>query len=113
MISALESMTRAVLQQVNKAMDSYAKRDIKEALGVWYGDRQIDWQNNALFRETSAYMMKEKQSISACTQILFCVKNLERAGDHATNIAESVHYAITGHLPSGQRPKENASDFAA
>ena len=75
-------------------------------------DRQIDARNNALFRETLAYMREKKQSIAACTQILFCVKNLKRAGDHATNIAESVHYTITGHLPAGQRPKENVADFA-
>ena len=111
MISALENMTRTVLGQVNMALNSYVKRDINEALAVWNSDRQIDALNNALFRETLAYMHEEKQSIPACTQILFCVKNLERAGDHATNIAESVHYTITGHLPVGQRPKENVADF--
>jgi len=112
MISALENMTRSVLRQVNMALNSYVKRDINEALAVWNSDRQIDALNNALFRETLAYTREEKQSISACTQILFCVKNLERAGDHATNIAELVHYTITGHLPVGQRPKENVADFA-
>jgi phosphate transport system protein len=112
MFSALENMTQTVLGQVNTALNSYVKRDINEALAVWNSDRQIDALNNALFRETLAYMRAEKQSISACTQILFCVKNLERAGDHATNIAESVHYTITGHLPVGQRPKENVADFA-
>jgi len=112
MISALENMTQTVLGQVNMALNSYVKRDVNEALAVWNSDRQIDAQTNALFRETLAYMRQEKQSISACTQILFCVKNLERAGDHATNIAESVHYTITGHLPAGQRPKENVADFA-
>jgi phosphate transport system protein len=112
MISGLEYMTRAVLEQVEMAVDSYVKRDINEALAVWNSDRQIDTLNNALFRETLAYMREQRQSISACTQILFCVKNLERAGDHATNIAESVHYTITGHLPAGQRPKENVTEFA-
>jgi phosphate transport system protein len=112
MISALANMMLTVLGQVTRAIDSYAKRDIDEAFEVWKSDQQIDVQNNVLFRETLAYMRKEKQSISVCTQILFCVKNLERAGDHATNIAECVLYMTTGHLPVGQRPKENVADFA-
>lgn len=94
------------------ALDSYARRDINEALVAWNGDQQIDTLNNALFHETLVYMSQDPHNIAACTQILFCGKNLERAGDHATNIAESVHYIITGHLPAGERPKENVTDFA-
>lgn len=85
MISGLEHMTRMVLEQVKMALDSYAQRDINEALVVWNGDRQIDTLNNALFHETLVYMSEDPQNITACTQILFCVKNLERAGDHATS----------------------------
>ncbi len=108
MILGLEHMTRIVLEQVKMALDSYAGRDIDEALAVWNGDRQIDALNNALFHETLDYMSQHPQNIAGCTQFLFCVKNLERAGDHATNIAEAVHYIISGHLPAGERPKENA-----
>ncbi len=111
MITGLEHMTRVVLEQVKMALDSYTQRDVNEALMVWTRDRQIDALNNALFHETFVYMGKDPQKIAACTQILFCVKNLERAGDHATNIAESVHYTIKGHLPAGERPKENAANF--
>lgn len=108
MILGLEHMTRIVLEQVKMALDSYAGRDLNKALAVWNGDRQIDALNNALFHETLEYMSQDPQNIAGCTQFLFCVKNLERAGDHATNIAEAVHYIISGHLPAGERPKENA-----
>ncbi len=108
MIVGLEHMTRIVLKQVKMALDSYASHDIDEALAVWNGDRQVDAFNNALFDETLDYMSRDPHSIADCIQFLFCVKNLERAGDHATNIAESVHYIISGHLPLGERPKENA-----
>jgi phosphate transport system protein len=111
MISGLEHMTLIVLAQVKMALDSYADRNIDEALAVWNGDQQIDAFNNALFHETLNYMSQDPQKIAACTQFLFCVKNLERAGDHATNIAEAVHYIICGHLPIGERPKENAFRF--
>jgi phosphate transport system protein len=111
MISGLNHMTRSVLEQVKMALDSYADRDIDEALAVWNGDRQIDALNNALFHETLDYMSQDPHNIADCIQFLFCVKNLERAGDHATNIAESVHYIISGHLPAGERPKENGVHF--
>ena len=74
MISGLEHMTRIVLEQVKMALNSYAQRDINEALVVWNGDRQIDALNNALFHETLVYMSEDPQNITACTQILFCVK---------------------------------------
>ena len=111
MISGVEHMTRIVLEQVKMALDSYANRDINEALAVWNGDREIDAMNNALFHETLDYMSHDPQNIAGCMQFLFCVKNLERAGDHATNIAEAIHYIISGHVPAGERPKENAFHF--
>jgi phosphate transport system protein len=111
-ISGLEHMTRIVLEQVKMALDSYACHNIDEALLVWNGDQQVDALNNAIFHETFEYMSQDPQNIAVCTQILFCVKNIERAGDHATNIAECVHYIISGHFPAGERPKEGAVQFA-
>jgi phosphate transport system protein len=102
-----------VLRQFKMALDSYARRDIREALAARNGDLQIDALNNALFHETLVHMGEDPHNIVSCTQILFCIKNLERIGDHATNIAETVHYIISGHSPASERPKGNTTDFAA
>ncbi len=111
LVLGLRHMTQVVLERVKMALDSYADHDIDEALAVWNGDQEIDALNNALFHETLAHMSQDPQNIAGCTQFLFCVKNLERAGDHATNIAEAVHYIISGHLPAGERPKQNTLHF--
>lgn len=113
LIAGLEHMTRLVLGQLKMALDSYARRDASGALAVRNGDLQIDALNNALFYETMVYMSEDPQSVVACTQILFCIKNLERMGDHVTNIAEAVHYIISGHAPAGERPKVDTTSLAA
>jgi phosphate transport system protein len=113
LISGLEHMTQMVMEQFKVALDSYAGRDVSKALAVRNGDLQIDALNNALFYETMVYMGKDPHNIVACTQILFCIKNLERIGDHATNIAEAVHYIISGHVPANERPKGNTTSFTA
>jgi len=100
LISGLEHMTRMVLGQFKMALDSYAGRDVSETLAVRNGDLQIDALNNALFHETLVHMGEDPHNILSSTQILFCIKNLERVGDHATNIAETVHYIISGHVPA-------------
>ena len=113
LISGIEHMTRLVMGQFKTALDSYAERDISKALEVRNGDLQIDALNNALFYETMVSMGEDPHYMIACTQILFCIKNLERIGDHATNIAETVHYIISGHVPANERPKGNTTSFAA
>lgn len=113
LISGLEHMTRMVLGQFKMALDSYAGRDVSETLAVRNGDLQIDALNNALFHETLVHMGEDPYNILSSTQILFCIKNLERVGDHATNIAETVHYIISGHVPASERPKGNTTSFAA
>ena len=113
LISGLEHMTRMVLGQFKMALDSYAGRDVSETLAVRNGDLQIDALNNALFHETLVHMGEDPHNILSSTQILFCIKNLERVGDHATNIAETVYYIISGHAPASERPKGNTTSFAA
>ena len=113
LISGLKHMTRMVLGQFKMALDSYAGRDVSETLAVRNGDLQIDALNNALFHETLVHMGEDPHNILSSTQILFCIKNLERVGDHATNIAETVHYIISGHVPASERPKGNTTNFAA
>lgn len=113
LIHGLDHMTRLVMQQFKTALDSYAARDISGALLVRNGDLQIDAFNNALFHEALVYMSEDPQNIAICTQLLFCIKNLERIGDHATNIAEAVFYMVSGHPLENERPKGDNTRFFA
>ena len=81
----LEHMTELVLTQIKDVLDSYARRDVPKALAVWRGDEEVDAVNNSLFRELLTYMMEDPRNISVCIHLLFCAKNIERMGDHATN----------------------------
>jgi len=101
----IEHMADLVLMQLKNVLDSYARRDLEQAMVVWRSDEQIDAVNNSLFRELLTYMMEQPRNIGVCIHLVFCVKNIERMGDHATNIAETVHYMIEGQNITDQRPK--------
>ena len=101
----VEHMTDLVLAQIKEVLDSFAHRDSAKALAVWRGDEEIDAVNNSLFRELLTYMMEDPRNISLCIHLLFCAKNIERMGDHATNIAESVYYMVEGRTLVDERPK--------
>jgi phosphate transport system protein len=92
-------------EQLGGVLKAYAGRDDAAALAVWRQDGEVDALLTSLFRELLTYMMEDPRSIGYCTHLLFCAKNLERAGDHATNIAETVHYMITGEALIADRPK--------
>jgi len=102
---ALKSMTERVLDQLRHVIDSYSRRDLVEALDVWAADEEIDALHNSIFRQLLTYMMEDPGNISLGMHLLFCAKNIERIGDHATNIAESVHYIVQGGAIPGERPK--------
>ena len=107
--AALANMSRLVQENLRLVIDAVGAGDIDKAVQVWRSDHEIDDLYNAIFRELITYMMEDPRSITPCTHLLFIAKNLERIGDHATNIAENVHYAATGEaLPEG-RPKGDAS----
>ncbi len=91
------------LAQVKKVLDAYGSRDLAKAQEVCRRDDEIDAVYTSLFRELLTYMMEDPRNITMCTHLLFCAKNLERIGDHATNIAETVHYLITGGQWEGAR----------
>ncbi len=88
-LRGVESMADLVLAALKDVLDAYAQRDVERALAVWKGDEEIDAVNNSLFRELLTYMMEDPRNITFCTHLLFCAKNIERIGDHATNIAET------------------------
>ena len=113
LIRGVEHMATLVLGQIKRVLDSYAGRDLPSALAVWKGDEEIDAMCTSLFRELLTYMMEDPRNITFCIHLMFCAKNIERMGDHATNIAETVHYIIEGHPIVDQRPKGDTTTIAA
>jgi len=101
----VEHMTELVLTQIKDVLDAYARRDVAAAVRVWRGDEEVDAVNNSLFRELLTYMMEDPRNISVCIHLLFCAKNIERMGDHATNIAETIYYMVNGQVLPDERPK--------
>ena len=113
LIRGLEHMAALVLGQVKQVLDAYAARDLPTALAVWARDEEIDAMCVSLFRELLTYMMEDPRNITFCIHLMFCAKNIERMGDHATNIAETVHYMIEGRPIAAPRPKGDTTSFAA
>ena len=102
---SIERMGRLVSTRLRDVLDAYTASEVERALSVWSTDDEVDEHYNALFRELLTYMMGDARTIGACTHLLFMAKNLERIGDHATNIAEVIHYEITGDEMTGERPR--------
>lgn len=96
LVHGIEHMAELTTEQLRTVLDAYTARDEKAALAVSERDRDVDAIYNSLFREFLTYMMEDPRNITYCTTLLFCAKNLERIGDHATNIAETVYYIKTG-----------------
>ena len=111
-MAGLVNMSRLVQESLKLVIDAIGERDEQKALQVWQSDQAIDDLYNSIFRELVTYMMEDARSITPCTHLLFIAKNLERIGDHATNIAETLHYAITGERLSEERPKGDMSAYA-
>jgi diketogulonate reductase-like aldo/keto reductase len=91
---------------------SLAERDADKALAVWREDAQIDAMYNSLFRELLTYMMEDPRNIGPCTHLMFIAKNIERIGDHATNVAELVYFLVHGHAMDQARPKVDTTNVA-
>ncbi|MFT4089928.1 MAG: phosphate signaling complex protein PhoU [Asticcacaulis sp.] len=102
---SIERMGKLVSSRLRDVLDAYRSGKLDMAMTVWATDTEVDEHYNALFRELLTYMMGDPRTISACTHILFMAKNLERIGDHATNIAEHIHYELTGEDYVEDRPK--------
>jgi phosphate transport system protein len=113
LIRGVEHMAELVLTQLKRVLDAYASRDVPSALEVWKGDEEVDALCTSLFRELLTYMMEDPRNITFCIHLMFCAKNIERMGDHATNIAETVYYMIEGQPITDQRPKgDDTTAFA-
>ena len=112
LIRGLEHMTELVRSQIKLVLDAYAAHDLPSAMEVWKGDEEVDAICTSLFRELLTYMMEDPRNISFCIHLMFCAKNIERIGDHATNIAETVFYMIEGEQILDKRPKGDMTTFA-
>lgn len=102
---SIERMGRLAAAHLKQVLDAYASREVAPALAIWFQDEDIDAHYNSLFRELLTYMMEDPRTIGPCAHLLFVAKNIERIGDHSTNIAETVHYLVTGEEIAVQRPK--------
>lgn len=107
---SIERMGRLAAAQLKDVLDAYSLRDVGQAIGVWRQDEDIDAHYNAMVRELLTYMMEDPKTISPCTHLMFIAKNIERIGDHCTNIAETVHYLVTGEEIVASRPKSDDAE---
>ena len=112
-VTGIDRLGRLVRTALKDVLDAFAHGDVAKAHDVWERDEEIDQVYTGLFRELLTYMMEDPRTITACTHLLFMAKNIERAGDHVTNIAELVSFRTTGHGFDEARPKGSASLYAA
>jgi len=113
LMRGLRHMAALVVSQLAAVLDSFVDRNPGKALQVWQADKEVDALYVSLFRELLTYSMEDPGTISMCIHHLFCAKNIERIGDHATNIAEAVHYMVQGHAIAGERPKADTTIYVS
>ena len=101
----LRHMNELAATQLKDVLDAYAQRDVEGVQAVWTRDSELDALEDSIFRDLLTYMMEDPRNISFCAHLLFCSKNIERVGDHTTNIAETVFYLVTGNTMPMDRPK--------
>jgi phosphate transport system protein len=104
-IVGLKHMNEVATELMKDVLDAYAQRDVERARAVWERDAELDALEDSVFRDLLTHMMEDPRNISFCAHLLFCSKNIERIGDHATNIAETVFYLVTGSTLPSERPK--------
>jgi phosphate transport system protein len=109
---SIQTMAELVLDQVHAVVEKYVSKEAHALQALRADDERIDIKYTAVFRELLTYMMEDPRNITACTHLLFCAKNLERIGDHVTNIAENAYYVITGSQLPPNRPKLDETTMA-
>ena len=113
LVRGIEHMSELALEQLKEVLDAYATRDHERAGTIRENDQEIDALYTSIFRELLTYMMEDPRNISPCTHLLFSAKNIERIGDHATNIAETIYYIKTGNQIEAERPKGDSTPAIA
>ena len=110
-INGIARMGRLAHLVIKDVLDAYTDNDVERAVNAWRRDEEIDQMYTSLFRELLTYMMEDPRNITPCAHLLFVAKNIERIGDHATNIAETIYFEETGTRLEGLRPKGDTSSF--
>jgi len=110
-LQGVSHMANLMLAQLRDVLDSFARRDAAKAIDVWTRDQDVDRLYTSLFRELLTYMVENPFTVRLGIHLLFCTKNLERMGDHATNIAESVYYMVSGQTLLRERPKADVTSM--
>lgn len=105
-------MAKLVQQIIKDVLDSYVEMDAAKAIAAWQRDEEVDEMYTSLFRELLTYMMEDQRNIGPCIHLLFIAKNIERMGDHATNVAEDIHFLVHGKALEVPRPKGDNTSFA-
>jgi phosphate transport system protein len=108
----LKSMREVAEKQLKDVLDAYAQRDVVRARAVWFDDADLDALEDSVFRDLLTFMMEDPRNITFCTHLLFCSKNLERIGDHTTNIAETVVWMVSGERMPIERPKTRIASLS-
>lgn len=111
-VGSIQRMARIVLEMLKDTLDALTSNDAEKARQVWQRDEQVDEAYNAVFRNLLTYMMEDPRNITPCAHLLFVAKNIERIGDHTTNIAETIRFIVLGEEIEGERPKGDDSPFA-
>lgn len=112
LLRAVVRIGRPVQTMLKDVLDAHLQGDTAKAIAVWEADEEVDALHTSLFRELLTYMMEDPRHITPCTHLLFIAKNMERIGDHATNIAETIHFQVEGVALSERRPKADGSNYA-
>lgn len=110
-LNGFSRMAALVQANLKGAIDALVHEDAAKADEIWASDEPVDDIYNGIFREMLTFMMEDPRNITAATHLLFVAKNLERIGDHATNIAETVHFAVRGEMLEDERPKSDSSEY--
>jgi phosphate transport system protein len=111
-MNGVSRLSRGVQENLKAIIDAVGEDDADRAAEVWRSDESLDDIYNGIFRELVTHMMEDVRNITPATHLLFIAKNLERMGDHATNIAETLYYAVKGERLPAQRPKGDTSAYA-
>ena len=110
-LSSLRAMALIVQTMVKNSLDAFIDNDHEKAMSTWREDEKVDELYNSMFRELLTYMFEDPKLLTTCTHLLFVAKNMERIGDHVTNICEIIHYHSTGERTMGDRPKADTTSL--
>jgi phosphate transport system protein len=113
LVMSLKRIGDLAQEQLKAVLDAYSRADPEKAMQVWRSDEDIDALYNSIFRELLTYMMEDPRNIGPCTHLLFGAKNMERVGDHTTNVAENIYFLVHGRAIDEERPKKDGTSMMA